>query len=113
MQQLLQTLNKKDEVSILQVPVEHFFQQGAFLSKIYEEFKLVTVQKNHMFWVDEVESTMNTRIFLDSVEKNKQDLKKGKKKGEDWVVAMKAFQRECLKPPGMWDIKRVDIYTKW
>ncbi len=52
-----------------------------------------------MFWVDEVELiTMNTCIFQDLVEANKQDLKKGREKKDDWVAA-KAFHREFLKPP--------------
>ena len=91
-----------------------FLNYGAFLDKFYKVQQTGIVNKNHMFWATRDNPTvLHTKEYRDSVEHPEQEMEKGKASHEVRKNKMGNYQFEKLQPPGLKEIKMVELYKKW
>jgi hypothetical protein len=63
-QQALDTLNIKENVNVVNTKEECFKDYGALLNKFYGNFKAGTIQKNHIFWVEDTDASLSMQYYI-------------------------------------------------
>jgi hypothetical protein len=111
----VETLNTKDNVNIGDVKEELFKEYGSMLDKFYSSFKTDTIQRNHIFKVENTDATLSMQcaIHNEAPFVMQPMLKKGQELGAAHRAAIDAYKLETLKTPGLRPIKQVDIYKKF
>lgn len=114
---------ENDYVSVHEVYPQDFSNWDVFLDKYYAK-KISEVTKQHWFYYsDEASGYVEKRIVVHEVpvppkKPNKQKLTKLKKTATDeekrvWFDNIKNDSPQPKDPPGIPDIKRVELYEKW
>jgi hypothetical protein len=115
-EQALQTLNIKEHVNVVDTKEDVFKDYGAMLDTFYGTFKPGTIQKNHIFRVEDTDASLlmqcSTHSEAPFVEQAM--LKRGQARGDTTrIAAMEAFELQTLKAPGLRPIKQVELYKKF
>jgi hypothetical protein len=112
MRQMVDILNASPNITFKEARGEDFFDYGGMLDKFYKKFPGGTIQRNHVFWVDDSNpTTMYTKIS-DEAEVETINLKAS----QHYSNRAQSLQRHVLTPipaPGLKDIKQVELYTKF
>jgi hypothetical protein len=110
--QALETLNTKEHVRIVDAQEAMFKDYGALLDKFYGSFKAGTIQKNHIFKVEQTDEKLNMQCAVHDGAPfvNQPMLKRGKVLGKDRTAAIDAFVVAALNPPGLRPVKQVELY---
>ena len=122
MEQLLQVLNKQDQVNALRVLPSDFYDIDAFLNKFYRQFTTGTVHKSHIFSCDAENGATKMKINVSKweledepeVETEMKKLERNTDFGElTRGEALQQLKLVLLKEPGIPEIKRCELYNKY
>jgi hypothetical protein len=124
--QLMQTLAVQEDVRVVQVNEDDFVDYSKFLNEFYKKIKDGEVLKNHIFFVTgDAPNVLNIKEYRDSDVIIQQDLRKVRICRETmsledmhhainrWRVGMLATNPDVLVPPGLPEMKQVELYCKW
>jgi hypothetical protein len=114
---LLEILRAQENVSISDATEDLFLYYGKFLDEHYNynDFKAVTINKNHIFQCDDYDATelnmkCKTRDGEEAVSRSM--LKRGFERSGERLQAIETFKIESLQPPGVIPIKDVELFKK-
>ena len=111
MEMLVEVLNAMDDVTFTHVPTDVFYNYDKMLDQFYKNFRPGTVQKNHYFVVhNNTPTVMLSKLFIDAENTDEYD---HKKKIRERNLAISSFQLERLNPPGLKEIKQVELWKHW
>jgi flagellar biosynthesis GTPase FlhF len=83
------------------------------LDHFYKQIAPGTINKNHMFWVDKsAPTTLHLKEWTEGIASS-QNLILGKDSTEERREAMRSYAFKGLKPPGLSELKQVDLYLKY
>jgi hypothetical protein len=111
---MVQTLNEQPHITFNAVTSDIFFDYGQLLDVFYKNFPSGSIQGNHVFWVEAANpTTVYTReSWLDITVSI--DFKSSKfSRDADRLEQLNNFTLQGLQPPGLRDIKQVELYSKW
>jgi hypothetical protein len=111
----LDVLDIQTNVTMIDATEEMFKDYGKMLDTFYCNFEPGTIRVNHIFKVDFMDSKMEMQCYKHDYYAclRKPMLKRGAKVGVERLLEMKNFSLETLKPPGLREIKQVELYKKW
>jgi hypothetical protein len=92
-----------------------FKDYGAMLGRFYGNIKSTTIQKNHIFRVEDTDKTLSRQCALhsDSPFIPHPMLKRGHVLGPSRTAEIEAYMIETLTPPGLRPIKQVELWKKF
>jgi hypothetical protein len=113
--QAIETLNIKDNVRMIDAQESMFKDYGAMLGSFYGNFKSATIQKNHIFRVEDTDKTLSMQCALhsDAPFIPQPMLKLGHVLGPSRTAETEAYIIETLTPPGLRPIKQVELLKKF
>ncbi len=111
MGQMVQLLNSSLNVSFKEARSEDFADYGALLDKFYKKFPAGTIQRNHIFWVDDSNPTRIYTKISDEADVEVLNLQTGQHR--DRVQSLQSYNLALIPAPGLKDIKQVELYTKF
>jgi hypothetical protein len=113
--QAIETLNIKDNVRMIDAQESMFKDYGAMLGSFYGNFKSATIQKNHIFRVEDTDKTLSMQCALhsDAPFIPQPMLKRGHVLGPSRTAKIEAYIIETLTPPGLRPIKQVELWKKF
>jgi len=113
MDQLILTFKTSKNIEVRKV--QDFKKVNVFLNMFYKPFESGTILKNHIFTVDAIAPT-TVKMKTDNIQGTPEcfsDLKKGTGSMDDRRASLKSYVLQVIQPPGLPDIKKVELYTKW
>ena len=115
MEMLLSKLNEQPNVTVLEAMEDTFLDYRKMLDVFYKQLNSGTVQKNHMFWVTSAKATtIISKEYKDATQTVAKDFLKNSKDGVgSRKQQLDAYVLIMLKPPGLKEIKMVELYSKW
>jgi hypothetical protein len=113
--QALDTLGKQDNVTMIDATEGIFKNYGAFLDKYYNNFKPGTIRQNHVFCMSNQDPDLNMNCETHDGAKFvlQPMLKRGAKLSDERRKEIQDYVFETLKPPGLRQIKQVELYKKF
>jgi hypothetical protein len=92
-----------------------FKDYGAMIGPFYETFKSTTIQKNHIFRVEDTNNTLSMQCALhsDAPFIPHPILKREHVLGPSRTAEIEAYTIETLTPPGLRPIKQVELWKKF
>ena len=115
MSQLHDNLNSNDDVNAIESTVEDFYDLDTVLAKYYSVPQSGTVNRSHMFIMDSKHPGKLILKDSTSEEERVQNLKCGDLTNDERIIAINndLKQMKPITPPGLKQIKRVELGTKW
>jgi hypothetical protein len=111
--QLLKCMDESPFVQSNSVPEDAFTDVCEMLDHFYKQIAPGTINKNHMFWVDKsAPTTLHLKEWTKGIASS-QNLILGKDSTEERREAMRSYAFKGLKPPGLSELKQVDLYLKY
>ena len=111
---MVATLNEQPHITFTEVKADAFFDYGELLDRFYKSFPAGTVQSNHCFWV---ESAAPTKVFTrESYLEATREIEFMNSRFCQQQHRLQELQQFTLKnvpPPGLREIKQVELFTKW
>ena len=111
-----QLLNQIDQSPFVQgnsVTEDTFVDVCEMLDSFYKQIAPGTINKNHMFWVEKsAPTTLHMKEWTQGLASS-QNLLLGTDSMEERREAMRSYAFKRLKPPGLSELKQVDLYLKY
>ena len=111
-----QLLNQIDQSPFVQgnsVTEDAFVDVCEMLDSFYKQITPGTINKNHMFWVEKsAPTTLHMKEWTEGLASS-QNLLLGTDSIEERRKAMRSYAFKRLKPPGLSELKQVDLYLKY
>jgi hypothetical protein len=113
--QLCTVIGKQEDITVVPVVANKFKNYGEMLDEFYWQFETGTVLVNHIFHVTSMDpGVMVTQEDPDKPEKTQRIIKE--RRNEDAAarkLRLNGFVLKELSPPGLREIKVVELATKW
>jgi hypothetical protein len=112
--QLVELLDAGEHVNVHKFSSDRFLDVCDFLDAFYKAPAPGTISKNHIVWAEASQPTvLRTKTCRDSEENPPQQFKLGNVEQQLQIQAMMQHEVKKLMPPGLREIKQVDLYTKY
>jgi hypothetical protein len=111
----LETVNIKNNVIMVDATESMFKDYGTLLENFYVGFKAGKIQKNHIFRREDNDSTLSIQcaLYYNAHYVLQPMVNTGQVLGMERSAVLFAFVLETSKPPGLCQIKQVELYKKF